>query len=100
VLGGARITRRIHPEDVWLEVQYQSGKGACEALMQLCTGQGFSIHELEMQQAAAGAAGQLLLRLAGRTGVEALVPLIGRIAGVSSVRISAGAAPREGGGAP
>lgn len=101
VLGGARITRRIHPEDAWLQVQYQPGKGACEALVQLCTGQGFFIHELEVQPAAADAAAQRVqLRLVGRAGAEALIPSIVRIAGVTSARIAAAGAPRSDSGAP
>jgi putative Mg2+ transporter-C (MgtC) family protein len=95
VLGGARITRRIHPEGVWLQVQYQPGKGACEAVMQLCTGQGFAIQELELQQPGAGDAGRSMqLHLQGRAGVEALVMTIGQIAGVVSVRIGPAGASR------
>jgi putative Mg2+ transporter-C (MgtC) family protein len=101
VLGGAPITRRIHPEDVWLQVQYQSGQGACEAVVQLCTGQGFSIRELQVQQAGAGAVGQLVqLHLMGRTGVEALLPMIGRIAGVVAARVAPAGASRFENGAP
>lgn len=95
VLGAAPITRRIHPEDLWLQVQYQPGRGACEAVMQLCTGQGFAVQELEVLQPASGALGQLMrLRLQGRMGVEALVAAAGQIAGVVSARATQPGAAR------
>jgi putative Mg2+ transporter-C (MgtC) family protein len=99
VLGGPPITRRIHPEDAWLQVQYQPGKGACEAVLQLCTGRGFVIQELEVQQP--GAVVRVLqLHLLGRAGAEALVMMIGQIAGVISVRLGPAGAPRFESGAP
>jgi putative Mg2+ transporter-C (MgtC) family protein len=87
VLGGARITRRIHPEGVWLQVKYQPGLGACEAVMRLCAGQGFSIRQLELQQPAAGVAAQSMqLHLQGRAGFETLLAMVTQIAGVVSAR--------------
>jgi putative Mg2+ transporter-C (MgtC) family protein len=87
VLGGAQITRRIHPEGTWLQVQYQAGQGACEAVMQLCTGRGFSIQELEVQQPGAGGTGRSMqLYLQGRAGIETLVAMVARIVGVESAR--------------
>jgi putative Mg2+ transporter-C (MgtC) family protein len=95
VLGAAPITRRIHREDVWLQVQYESGKGACEAVMQLCTGKGFIVQELEVLQPATGTLGQLMrVRLLGRTGLEALVAAVGQIAGVMSARAAAAGTAR------
>jgi|HubBroStandDraft_1064217.scaffolds.fasta_scaffold00064_10 putative Mg2+ transporter-C (MgtC) family protein len=100
VLGGASITRRIHPEGVWLQVQYQPGTDACEAVMQLCTAQGFSIQELAMQQPGAEGTGRLMqLYLLGRGGVETLLVRVGRIAGVLSARAAQAAPSRLDSGA-
>ena len=77
-----------------------AGTDACEAVMQLCTAQGFSIQELAMQQPGAQGTGRSMqLYLLGRGGVETLLVRVGRIAGVLSARAAQAAPSRLDSGA-
>jgi putative Mg2+ transporter-C (MgtC) family protein len=85
------IARRILSAQAELQVRYTPGKGAVEKIMQLCTGRGFSIQELAVEQSdgeGESDARAIHLQLRGRRGVEALLVAMGDIKGVVSARLS------------
>src|ERR1700742_2153003 len=51
VYGYTALAREILSERAELRVHYIPGKGAVEKVMQMCTGRGYMIHELAIQQA-------------------------------------------------
>jgi putative Mg2+ transporter-C (MgtC) family protein len=88
--GFALLTRRIHSADVRLQIQFVPGKGAVEKITQMCTGEGFAVHELAVEQAA-GAEGDVRtmhVRVTGRRPAEALLAPLGDIKGVISARMN------------
>src|ERR1700678_2299372 len=51
VYGYTSIAKRILSERSEVHVQYTPGKGAVEKVMQMCTGRGYTIQELAVEQA-------------------------------------------------
>jgi putative Mg2+ transporter-C (MgtC) family protein len=91
VFGYARLTRRMLSERAEVHVQYTPGKGAVEKVMQMCTGRGYSIQELAVEQTddAAGSERRAIqLQVSGRRGVEALVVALADVKGVTMARIA------------
>jgi putative Mg2+ transporter-C (MgtC) family protein len=89
--GFALLTRRIHSEDVRLHIEFVAGKGAVEKITQLCTGEGFAVHELAVQQQEGAPESEVRtmhMRLTGRRRVETLLAPLGDIKGVVSARMS------------
>jgi putative Mg2+ transporter-C (MgtC) family protein len=85
-----RLARRVLSQQAELQVRYVQGKGAVEKIMQMCTGRGFSIQELVVEQTEAddeSALRAIHLNLRGRRGVAALVISLGDIKGVAAVRM-------------
>jgi putative Mg2+ transporter-C (MgtC) family protein len=94
--GYGWIARRIHAEDVRLHIQYLPGKGAVEKITQMCTGEGFAVNEVAVQQSDASgdaAVHTLHLRLQGRRRMEVLLPLMGDIKGVVSASMTRAGEP-------
>jgi hypothetical protein len=94
VYGYAPLALRILSEHAELHVQYSPGKGAVEKVMQMCTGSGYIIQKLAVEQAASTAEGEtraIQFHVTGRHGIAALVVAIADIKGV----IAARTAPRE-----
>ncbi|WP_419483036.1 MgtC/SapB family protein [Dokdonella sp.] len=94
IYGYTPLVRRILEAQVELLVHYAPGRGAVQEVMQLCTGRGFSVHEVRVIRAdvAGGDAGDraIRLQLQGRGRIEALAVAVGDIEGVSSVRMIRG----------
>ena len=89
VYGYTSIAKRILSERSEVHVQYTPGKGAVEKVMQMCTGRGYMIQELAVEQAEETAEGEMRaiqLHLSGRRGVETLVVAIADIKGVVTAR--------------
>jgi putative Mg2+ transporter-C (MgtC) family protein len=90
VLYGYRpIERRVLSARAELQVRYAPGKGAVEKIVQMCTGRGFQIQELAVEQndpESTDEARTIHLRLQGRGSIEPLVLSIGDIKGVASAR--------------
>jgi putative Mg2+ transporter-C (MgtC) family protein len=89
--GYALLTRRIHAHSVRLQVQFLPGAGVVERIMELCTGEGFSIHELSLERPSSGettpaAARTLTLRLHGRRPIAAMLFLLSDLHGVVAAR--------------
>jgi putative Mg2+ transporter-C (MgtC) family protein len=88
VYGYTPITRRIlSAEQAELHVRYTPGKGAVEKVMQMCTGRGYTIHGLTVEQAPETAEGEtraIRFQLTGRRSIQTLVVAIGDIKGVVS----------------
>ncbi len=85
------LVKRILSEQAEVHVQYTPGKGAVEKVMQMCTGRGYSIHHLAVEQAEGVADGDtraIQLQVSGRRGVEALVVGIADIKGVVTARVA------------
>ncbi len=75
VYGYTPLAKRILSERAEIHVQYTPGKGAVEKVMQMCTGRGFAIQELAVQQSGDAADNEtrgIQLHLSGRRGVESL----------------------------
>jgi putative Mg2+ transporter-C (MgtC) family protein len=92
VYGYTSFAKRILSERAEVHVQYTPGKGSVEKIMQMCTGRGYSIQELaveQMDQTVENAVRAIHLQLSGRRGVESLVVAIGDIKGVVSASLSA-----------
>ena len=90
VYGYSAIARRIPFEHADLQVLYAPGTGAVERIIQLCTGRGFLIQELEVQGSGTEADAEtraIHLQLQGRRGVEPLLLSIGDLKGVLSVQM-------------
>jgi putative Mg2+ transporter-C (MgtC) family protein len=90
VYGYTAIARQIPYEHADLHVRYSPGSGAVERVIQLCTGRGFFIQELEVQAASTEADTEtraIHLQLQGRRGVEPLLLSIGDLKGVVSVQM-------------
>jgi putative Mg2+ transporter-C (MgtC) family protein len=91
VYGYTPLARRILSERAEIHVQYTPGKGTVEKVMHMCTGRGYAIQVLAVEQTAAAAETQtrgIHLQLSGRRGVEALLIAIGDIKGVVGARLS------------
>jgi putative Mg2+ transporter-C (MgtC) family protein len=91
VYGYTPLAKRILSERAEIHVQYTPGKGAVEKVMQMCTGRGYSIQELAMEQSDGVAESEtrgIHLQLSGRRGVEALLVAIGDIKGVVTTKLS------------
>jgi putative Mg2+ transporter-C (MgtC) family protein len=89
VYGYTSIAKRILSERSEVHVQYTPGKGAVEKVMQMCTGRGYMIQELAVEQAEETAEGEMRaiqLHLSGRRGVETLVVAIADIKGLVTAR--------------
>ena len=89
--GYGALARRIHAEDARLQIEYQPGKGAVERILQMCTGEGFTVHELGVEQPGGKADGPqrtLNLRLQGRRPLNPLLLAMGDIDGVVAARIT------------
>jgi putative Mg2+ transporter-C (MgtC) family protein len=91
VYGYTRVARRILAEQAEIHVEYVPGKGAVEKVMQACTGRGYSIQALEVEQVADGADAEtraFRFRASGRRGIEALVVALADIKGVIAARLA------------
>ncbi|HTY48560.1 MAG TPA: MgtC/SapB family protein [Steroidobacteraceae bacterium] len=91
VYGYTPLTKRILSERAELHVQYTPGKGAIEKVMQMCTGRGYSIHDLAVELADGNPESEtraIQFQVSGRRGVEALVVAIADIKGVAAVRLA------------
>jgi putative Mg2+ transporter-C (MgtC) family protein len=85
------LAHRILSEQAELHVEYTRGKGAVEKIMQMCTGRGYAIQELAVEQGEPTAEGEsraIHFQVSGRRGVEALLVAIGDVKGVVSARQS------------
>ena len=90
--------KRILSERAEVHVRYTPGKGSVEKIMQMCTGRGFSIRELAVEQSEGTVENDVRaihLQLSGRRGVESLVVAIGDIKGVVSASLSASQNAKE-----
>jgi putative Mg2+ transporter-C (MgtC) family protein len=90
VFGYRGLEQRILSAHAELLVRYAPGKGAVEKLMQTCTGRGFQIQALTVEQddpASTDETRTIHLHVQGRGGVEPLVLSIGDIKGVASARM-------------
>ncbi len=91
VYGYPRLTRRALTERAEVHVQYVPGKGAVEKLMQLCTGGGYAIEQLaveELETTAESERRAIRFQVTGRRGVEALLVAIADIKGVVAARVA------------
>ena len=91
VFGYTRWTRRILAAHADLHIQFVPGKGAVEKVMQMCTGRGYSIQVLAVEQPETVTEPEtrgIHLQLSGRRGVEPLLVAIGDIKGVTTVRLA------------
>lgn len=90
VYGYMPITRRIlSAERAELHVRYTPGKGVVEKIMEMCTGRGYTIQELTVEQSPETREGEIRaihFQLTGRRSIEALVVAIGDIKGVISAK--------------
>jgi putative Mg2+ transporter-C (MgtC) family protein len=90
VFGYRGLEQRILSAHAELLVRYAPGKGAVEKLMQTCTGRGFQIQALTVEQddpASTDETRTIHLHVQGRGGVEPLMLSIGDIKGVASARM-------------
>jgi putative Mg2+ transporter-C (MgtC) family protein len=91
VYGYTPLAKRILSERAEIHVQYVPGKGAVEKVMQMCTGRGYTIQVLAVEQSNTVAESEtrgIHLQLSGRRGVEALLVAIGDIKGVAAARVA------------
>jgi putative Mg2+ transporter-C (MgtC) family protein len=91
VYGYPPITRRILSERGELLVEYVPGSGVVQEIIGTCTGFGFTVQEITVQQHDVNESGEkraVQLLLSGRRGMEALVVSVGDIKGVMSVRMT------------
>ncbi len=91
VYGYTGIAKRILSERADIHIQYTPGKGAVEKVMQMCTGRGYSIQVLAVEQSGFMAESEtrgIHLQLSGRRGVESLLVAISDIKGVTSAKLS------------
>ncbi|MGH8149167.1 MAG: MgtC/SapB family protein [Steroidobacteraceae bacterium] len=89
VYGYGRVERRMLAERAELHVQYTPGQGTVEKIMQMCSGRGYSIQELETAPSEADAETRAIhVHLSGRHGVESLLVALGDIKSVVSVRMA------------
>lgn len=98
VYGYTPLARRILAERAQLHVRYVPGKGAVEKIMQMCTGRGYVIQNLEVEAVegtSESEARAIQLEVSGRRGVSALVVAIADIKGVIDARISAAQQARD-----
>lgn len=94
------LGRRVLSQRSEVHVRYVPGKGAVEKVMQMCTGRGYNIQELAVEEAVeAGTEGEtraIQFQVSGRRGVEALVVAIADIKGVIAARVAAASlGPKE-----
>ena len=92
------LAHRILSERAELQVQYLPGRGAVEKIMQICTGRGYAVQELAIEQgdlAAESEVRAIHFHVSGRRGVESLVVAIGDVKGVVAARVSAGERGRD-----
>lgn len=95
VYGYTGIARRILAERSEVHVKFTPGKGAVEKIMQMCTGRGYAIQELAVEQAVGEMEPEtraIRFHVSGHRGVEALVVALADIKGVIEAR--AGALPQ------
>jgi putative Mg2+ transporter-C (MgtC) family protein len=91
IYGYSPWARRVLSEQAELHVQYAPGKGAVEKVMQMCTGHGYTIQELAVEEIEASAEGEtraIKFHVSGRRGVEALVVAIADVKGVVAAKLS------------
>jgi putative Mg2+ transporter-C (MgtC) family protein len=107
----APLAQRVLSERAELEIQYLSGRGAVEQILQMCAGREFAVHDLATWPGAASPSGAspsgsspagselraMHLDLRGRRGIGLLAVSIGDISGVVAVRVSRS---RDGGAMP
>lgn len=93
IYGYTPLVRHILSAQAELVVRYEPGHGAVQEMMQLCTGRGFTVHEVRVQRVDRededSAERTLRLRVHGR-GVERLMVAMGDLRGVSAVRLTPG----------
>jgi putative Mg2+ transporter-C (MgtC) family protein len=96
--GYTRIVHRILSAKAELVICYRAGKGAVQEITGLCTGSGFSVHQLTLQRddAAADPEQQAVrLRLRGRGDMQSLLVALGDLKGVTSARLTTMQHPKE-----
>jgi putative Mg2+ transporter-C (MgtC) family protein len=85
------LARRILSERAELHVRYTPGRGAVEKVMQMCTGRGYAIEELAVEQVEGTSEGEtraMQFHVTGRRGVEALIVAIADIKGVVAAKVA------------
>jgi putative Mg2+ transporter-C (MgtC) family protein len=98
VFGYTPLARRILSSRAELQVQYVPGRGAVENIVQTCSGLGFTIQDLALEQPdgiVAGESRAVHMQLLGRGAVEALLVAVSDIEGVISARSSPSAQAKE-----
>jgi putative Mg2+ transporter-C (MgtC) family protein len=98
VYGYTPLAKRILSERSEVHVKFTPGKGAVEKVMQMCTGRGYVIQELAVEQADGTAEGEMRaiqFHVSGRRGVEALVVAIADIKGVITARVASAQSTKE-----
>jgi putative Mg2+ transporter-C (MgtC) family protein len=97
VYGYTPITRRILSERAELLIEYVPGGGVVQEIIDVCTGYGFMVREIAVQQDAAAGDGKRAIQLLvqGRRRMEALVVSVGDIKGVTSVRMTPTHHPKD-----
>jgi putative Mg2+ transporter-C (MgtC) family protein len=98
VFGYTPLARRILSSRAELQVQYVPGRGAVENIVQTCSGLGFTIQDLALEQPdgiAEGESRAVHMQLLGRGAVEALLVAVSDIEGVISARTSPSSQAKE-----
>jgi putative Mg2+ transporter-C (MgtC) family protein len=98
VYGYTPITRRILSERAELLIEYVPGGGVVQEIIDACTGYGFMVREIAVQQldVAEGSEKRTIqLLVQGRRRMEALVVSVGDIKGVTSVRMTPTHHPKD-----
>jgi putative Mg2+ transporter-C (MgtC) family protein len=98
VYGYPPLARRILSERAELQIEYIPGGGVVQEIMDTCTGLGFAVQEIAVQQHDVTEGGErraIQLQLRGRRGMEALVVSVGDIKGVTAVRMTPTHHPKD-----
>lgn len=91
VYGYTPVTRRILSEQAELLIEYVPGGGVVQGIIDACTGCGFMVRGIAVQQPDAADGGEkraIQLSVQGRRRIEELVVSVGDIKGVTSVRMT------------
>jgi putative Mg2+ transporter-C (MgtC) family protein len=98
VYGYTPITRRILSERAELLIEYVPGGGVVQGIIDACTGCGFMVRGIAVQQQDAADGGEkraIQLLVEGRRRSEELVVSVGDIKGVTSVRMTPTHHPKD-----
>jgi putative Mg2+ transporter-C (MgtC) family protein len=98
VYGYTPVTRRILSERAELLIEYIPGGGVVQGIIDACTGCGFMVRGIAVQQPDAAEGGEkrvIQLLVEGRRRMEELVVSVGDIKGVTSVRMTPTHHPKD-----